>query len=75
MATLIQTKLDKKYTKPIQSKFSKISNKSKSNAMPILSCGGDVPKCKRCDDHCSKRDGKSTKEKYIEDKIEVPKGL
>ena len=43
--------------------------------MPILSCGGDVPKCKRCDDYCSKRDGKSTKEKYIEDKIEVPKGL
>ena len=73
MATLIQTKLNKKYTKPIQSK--KISNKIKSNAMPILSCGGDVPKCKRCDDYCSKRDGKSTKEKYIEDKIEVPKGL
>ena len=73
MATPIQTKLNKKYTKPIQSK--RISIKSKSNAMPILSCGGDVPKCKRCDDYCSKRDGKSTKEKYIEDKIEVPKGL
>ena len=26
-------------------------------------------------DSRSKRDGKSTKEKYIEDKIEVPKGL